>query len=123
MLGECGVARIIHTEFMRSKQTAKPLQEKLGGAVKLIQIDLGDREAKEHAAEVVAAVTAVPPGGGVTVVIGHSDTVRMIIRGLGGGDVGPIEEFEFDKLYLVYTGQSGDVSVLRLRYGAASLPA
>ena len=55
----------------------------------------------------------------VAAIVSHSNTVPLIIAGLGGGDVGPIEDDEFDKLFVLFDGPAGK-TVLRLRYGKAT---
>jgi phosphohistidine phosphatase SixA len=122
MLGECGVTRIYHTEFQRSRQTAKPLRDKLGNAAKTVQIELGTLTGEQHAAKVVAALRAGDDGG-VAVVIGHSDTVAPVVSGLGGVATITIEEHEFDQLIIVSTAAQGPATVIPLRYGDASTPA
>jgi hypothetical protein len=75
------------------------------------------------AAETVQDVKS-QPGNTVTVVIGHTDSVPQIIQGLvgGAGEDVKIEDWEFDKLFVLFIPSAGRATLLKLRYGAATLP-
>jgi len=74
-------------------------------------------------AETVQAVKS-QPADAVVAVVGHTDTVPKIIEELGGGSAREIEieEWEFDKLFVLFINPAGRVTLLKLRYGAATLP-
>jgi broad specificity phosphatase PhoE len=101
VLADAGVGAIFVTRFLRSRQTAAPLEEKLG--IDAQEIDDVD--------ELVEALRALPASA-VALVIGHSDTVPAVIAQLGGPPV-TIAPTEFDKLF-VQTGHR----LIHARYGA-----
>jgi hypothetical protein len=69
--------------------------------------------------ETIAAVRS-RPADAVVAVVGHSNTVGPIVEGLGGGSVDPVGPEEFDKLLVLFVGPTGTVTLLKLRYGAAT---
>jgi hypothetical protein len=54
-------------------------------------------------------------------VVGHSNTTPQLV-GLLGGEAGkPIDDSrEFDRLYIVVLGRTGEVTTMQLRYGEPS---
>ncbi len=51
-------------------------------------------------------------------VLGHSNTTPTLVDALGGEPGGPIDELEYDRLYVVFIGPEATETVL-LRFGAA----
>ena len=71
------------------------------------------------AANTVLLVNQIRDTGGRHLIVGHSDTIPIAIRLLGGdpglepGAATP----DYDRLYVVTVGSSGEASTLLLRYG------
>jgi broad specificity phosphatase PhoE len=110
MLASSGVTSIYVTEYLRTQQTAEPLAS-------LLHLTPQPIDAKKTP-DLVAAIRRHKDG--VALVVGHSNTVPEIIAALGGPPV-KIEDSEYDSMF-VLTISGKDVSLLRLRYGAASMP-
>jgi broad specificity phosphatase PhoE len=110
MLSTSGVTSIYITEYLRTQQTAEPLAS-------LLHLTPQHIDARKTP-DLVAAIRAQKDG--VVLVVGHSNTVPEIIAALGGPAV-QIEDGEYDSLF-VLTISGKDVSLMRLRYGAASAP-
>lgn len=90
MLGDAGVVAIYTTQYRRTKDTANPLGEKVGVAYEAVPS--GDmaglvRKIKSHKS-------------GAVLVVGHSNTVPVIVKALGGPDV-TIADDEYDSLFFV----------------------
>lgn len=108
VIGEANVRAIYATEFARTQQTVQPLATQLGLSV--TQISASDADAlvndilSNHRGEVVF-------------VAGHSNTVPVIIEKLNGGQIPPIAETEFDKLFVVTVYRLRRAKVVQLRYG------
>jgi phosphohistidine phosphatase SixA len=111
MLVESGISAAYHSGAVRARRTLEPLKQKLGEALTVEEIGLGDVQGT------VAAVKSRPTGE-IVAVVGHSDTVGPIIEGLGGEPVGPIGPNEFDKLFVLFIDPPRKVTLLKLRYGA-----
>lgn len=90
MLGDAGVVAIYTTQYRRTKDTANPLGEKIGVAYEAVPS--GDmaglvRKIRSHKS-------------GAVFVVGHSNTVPVIVRALGGPDVTMADD-EYDSLFFV----------------------
>lgn len=105
-LQDLNVRSIFVTEFRRTRETAGPAAEKFHVEPKAIPAN--DLDA------IVGQLKAAPTNG-VYLVVGHSNTVPAIIEKLGAGTVPPIDDAEYDHLYVVTT-DAGKARVLSLRY-------
>jgi 2,3-bisphosphoglycerate-dependent phosphoglycerate mutase len=108
VLEGAGVRAVYATQFARTQQTAQPLATQLGLSV--TQIDAADADGlvnhilSNHRGETV-------------LVAGHSNTVPVIIEKLRGGQIPPITDTEYDKLFIVTLYRFGKAKVVQLRYG------
>ena len=110
MLADAGVNRIYTSEVMRTKQTAEPLARKLNIQPTVIP-------AKDIAALVEQLKQG--PADGVSLVVGHSNTVPDIIQRLGGGAVSAIADGEYDRMFVVtFTGDHA--TTVRLHYAGCA---
>jgi phosphohistidine phosphatase SixA len=114
MLAESGVTKAFCSDAKRTRQTLAPLEQKLGNGLAVQEVAVSGGIGA-HVAAVVAAIRALPAAA-VAVVIGHSNTIGDIIGDLGGGDIDPIGEDEFDKLFVLFGAQGGGRMLLKLRY-------
>jgi len=114
VLRSAGITAIYSTPWKRTQQTARPIAEKLGLPVTTFDVRPGERGYGEmYAAELLAKQR-----GRVVLVVGHSNTVPSILRGLGVTDAGPISDPEYDNLFIVTVPETGPVRVVRGKYGA-----
>src|SRR4029077_20931889 len=90
VFGQSGIKAIYRSHFARAKETAQPLATHLGLSV--IEID----EALQTKNNILSN-----HAGQTVLVIGHSDTVPDIISRLGAGSLSPIDDGEFDNLFVV----------------------
>lgn len=104
-----GVDAIYSTPFRRSQETARPLADALDLAINTY--DPGDTELilkdilKRHKGEIV-------------LVVGHSNTVPVLIANLGASkQVPPIDENEYDNIYIISIPWFGKTKTIRLRFG------
>jgi broad specificity phosphatase PhoE len=108
VLKDAGIQRIYVTEFRRTQQTAEPIATKLHlTPVVIVQNDkdaLVSRLRKLGESETV-------------LVVGHANTVPLIIERLGAGPVAAMPDAEYDRLTVVVTGARGKAHVVTLRYG------
>jgi len=105
-LGDAGIQVIFATGLMRTQETAKPLSKKLG--IKATTVEYKD------IAGLVEKLRAIPDK--TVLVVAHSDTLPGIIEKLGAGKVDPIEEEEFDRLFVFHHTGPTSGSVVTLRY-------
>jgi phosphohistidine phosphatase SixA len=106
-LKDANVTRIFTSQMARTKDTAAPLADTLKIEAEVLR-----------AQDPKALVTALRglPRGSTALVVGHSNTVPLVVEGLGGSKVAPIGEDEFDRL-LVLTIDGSTTTVASLRYG------
>jgi broad specificity phosphatase PhoE len=104
-----GIYAIFATQYKRTQETAAPLADVLD-----IPIRTYDAEDTESVLE------EIPAGfkGRIVLVVGHSDTLPELIANVGASKrVPPIEEDEYDNLYIVSIPWFGKTKTIRVRYG------
>lgn len=111
---DTGLQAIYASCFCRTQQTAAPIATNLGLTVNNVRQD--------GSANIDALVEQIKSDneGQKILVVGHSNTVPLIIEKLGGGTVDTIVEEEFDNLYVVTIVKWWfwkHVRVVRLKYG------
>jgi broad specificity phosphatase PhoE len=114
MAASSGVAVAYATQYRRTQQTVEPLAAQLGLAVRQVQ----SRDVDALVQQVLAENR-----GQTVLVAAHSDTVPMLVEKFTGRPAAPIEETEYDNLYVVTSWGPGQGTSLRLRYGDSSAPA
>jgi broad specificity phosphatase PhoE len=105
ILENLNVTAIYHTNYVRTKQTAQPLAEKLGIMPSLY----GDAD------QSWIDSTIASQRGKRTLIVGHSETISDIAGRLSGKPV-PATGEEYDNLFIVVISDE-DKSVVRLKYG------
>jgi broad specificity phosphatase PhoE len=96
------------TTALRNRLTAAPLAASLGISPTIVPTDdprgLARRVLREH-------------GGGRVLIVGHSDTVPVIVSTLSGDDKIPgMADDEYGTMYIVTVPRIGHASLLRLSY-------
>jgi broad specificity phosphatase PhoE len=104
-----GIDAIYSTPYKRTVQTAQPLAEALNLPINRYDPDdneaVLDRILKEHKGKII-------------LVVGHSDTIPGLIADLGASKkVPPIDEMEYDNIYVISIPWFGKTKTIRLRYG------
>jgi broad specificity phosphatase PhoE len=110
VLKDSGIKRIFVSDARRTQLTAEPLAKALG--IKPVVVPAKD---------VSTLVRDVFYGaGGNALVVGHSDTVPVLIQRVQAGTIPPIGENEYDGLYVLTVLEGGATPVLKLHCCAAS---
>ena len=109
MFGEAGINAIYATQYKRTQQTVKPLSDKLGVPVTIVN--------SRNTSDLVAQIRG-QHSGQIVFVAGHNNTVPEIITALGGSQYPIIPETEYDNLFVVTVYRTGKARVLKLKYGA-----
>lgn len=104
-----GVDAVYSTPFKRTQETARAVADALDLPVNIYAVD--DDEAvlenilKRHKGKII-------------LVVGHSDTLPVLIANLGASKrVPPIHEDEYDNIYVISIPWFGKTKTIRLRYG------
>ena len=104
-----GIDAVYSTPLKRSLETAQPIAGALNLPVN--SYDPGDTE-------VVLETILKNHKGKIILVVGHSDTVPVLIANLGASkNVPPIAEGEFDNIYIISIPWFGKTKTIRLRFG------
>jgi len=109
-----GISAIYSTRWKRTQGTARPVAEQLAIPVTTWDATPGEGDyGQAYAAELLAKHR-----GKVILVVGHSNTVPSILRGLGIADAPTIVDAEYDNLFIVTVPEAGSARLVRAKYGA-----
>jgi phosphohistidine phosphatase SixA len=111
-LKDAGIKNIYVTEAKRTQQTADPLAKKLN--IKPTMMKAID------SANLVRAFLYA--GNGNSLVVGHSDTLPVIVARIKAGTLAPIGENEYDRLIMFSTIEGSPTPIVTLHYCEASAP-
>ena len=104
-----GIDAIYSTSYKRSTETVQPLADRLDLPINIY--DAADTEA-------VLETILKTHKGEIIVVVGHSNTVPVLIANLGASkNVPTIARGEFDNIYIITIPWFGKTKTIRLRYG------
>jgi broad specificity phosphatase PhoE len=111
VLADTPLHTVYTTHYQRNRQTAAPLPRHAGDNPTVID-------------EIPATLRALraEPWGTTSLVIGHSNTIPDLIRGLTGHALPADEPIIFDRMWIVALARDGTTSLLRLHYGAPISP-
>jgi phosphohistidine phosphatase SixA len=112
-LKDAGIKQIYVTNTKRTQQTADPLAKQLKITPKVLPV--------EDEANLVRDIFY--NGRGNTLVIGHSNTLPVIIARMKAGKVPAIGENDYDNLFLVTTMEGSTTPVITLHYCQNVAPA
>jgi broad specificity phosphatase PhoE len=105
MLRSANIKYIFATEFLRTRQTAAPLAQ----ARHLETVSIPGKEPD-------ALITELRGLKGGILIVGHSNTIPDILKRLGIKEEIAIPDSEFDNLFVVVRPESGEPTLVKLRY-------
>ncbi len=104
-----GIDAIYSTAPKRSVETVQPLADRLE-----LPINIYDGSDTEAVLETILKNHK----GKIILVVGHSNTVPVLIGNLGASKkVPPIAKYEFDNIYIISIPWFGKTKTIRLRFG------
>jgi len=107
VLGDSPLRSVYTTHYQRNRLTAEPLPRHAGEKPTVI----------DDVPSLLRALRA-EPWGATALVVGHSNTVPELLRGLTGQALPDGEPIIFDRMWIVTLARDGTASLLRLHYGA-----
>jgi len=108
-LADASVTAFFASEFKRTQLTVAPLASAAGSPVTVIGAGAMD--------SLVARLQALPSGSRA-LVASHSNLVHLIVKRLTGATVRPLEDADYDRLYVLTLSGKGSGSAVVLRYGS-----
>ncbi|HJU64642.1 MAG TPA: phosphoglycerate mutase family protein [Gemmatimonadaceae bacterium] len=111
-LANAGVTTIITTHLQRSTLTAEPLAKQLDVTPVVMRVG---GPIPEHVKATAAEIRG-KHAGEVVLVVGHSNTVPLIVRELGGTAPDQLAESEFDTMFIVTVDGAGKATTVRAKY-------
>ncbi len=105
-----GIDAIYSTPFRRTKETVQPIAEALDLPINIYDAaedyePIVDKMVRDHKGKII-------------LVVGHSNTVPIMIADLGASKKVPaIAENEYDNIYIISIPWFGKTKTIRLRYG------
>lgn len=112
-LRDAGVTAIYTTQFQRTRLTAEPLAR----ATAITPLVIGAGSPSQTHVERIADRVRESDAGGIVLVVGHSNTVPLIVSALGGPDVGTIEDDEYDHMFVLTLRPDASPLLVRAQYG------
>lgn len=100
-----GLDAVVVSEFRRTQDTVRPLANRLG--IPVIVVPAEDTRATARRA-------LDENRGGRVLIVGHSDTVPVIVEELSGATVGPMSEADYGIVYLVTIPRFSRAAITRL---------
>jgi broad specificity phosphatase PhoE len=107
MLRDARITAIFVTEFQRTRDTGKPLADRLGLPLK--------QTSALDPATLVTTIRALGPQARV-LVVGHSDTLPLLLDVFGVTEVKKIAKEEYDNLFVVLPSGKQAPIFVRLRF-------
>ena len=109
-----GIDAIYATPYRRTQETAQPIADALD-----LPINTYDASDTEEVLETILKNHK----GKIILVVGHSNTVPVLIANLGASKkVPPIHESEYDNIYIISIPWFGKTKTIRLRFGEPYVP-
>ena len=112
VFGDAGINAIYATQYKRTHQTVKPLSDRTGVAVMVL-------DAKDTNGLLKQIQTT--HRGQTVFIAGHNNTVPAMVSELSGQTYPVIPESEYDNLYIVTIYRFGKAKVIKLKYGRSSV--
>ena len=111
-LKDAGLAAVYSSQYKRTRLTGEAVATAAGLKVEVVPVSGATLAA--DAASLVARLAKEHPGRTV-LVVGHSNTVPLMVAAATGGTPDTIAETEYDRLYVV-TVTAGKGTVVRAKY-------
>ncbi|MFC1531006.1 phosphoglycerate mutase family protein [Gemmatimonadota bacterium] len=109
---DVGVSVLVASQYARAQQTLQPIADRL--ELEILVHDAGDSEG-------LARRIVADHAGEVVLVSGHSNTVTAIVAALGAPEPPPVEDWDYDDLFVVTIGPGQNARAVHLSYGEPSI--
>lgn len=110
-LQQVELSQLIASNYQRTQLTLDPIASQRALPLIIADTQLG------LDAHIASIVTLVNQTSGNSLIAGHSNTVPLIIKALGGPKTPPIEESQYGTLYLLSIPKEGKISLIQTHFG------
>lgn len=110
-LKRTSISQLIATQYQRTQQTLLPISTDRHLPITVVE---AEKPIEAHIQKVVEQVHAVK---GNSLIAGHSNTLPLIIKALGGPEIPAISEDDYSQLFLLSINDGQPASLLSTRYG------
>lgn len=105
------LSQLIATQYQRTQQTLEPMSAERHLPITVVA---AEKPLEAHIQQIVEQVHAVK---GNSLIAGHSNTVPLIIKALGGPEIPNISEDDYSQLFLLSINDGQPASLISTRYG------
>ncbi|ABV86169.1 histidine phosphatase family protein [Shewanella pealeana] len=105
------LSQLIASNYQRTQLTLDPIASQRKLPVIIADTQFGTE------AHVASVVTLVNQTSGNSLIAGHSNTVPLIIKALGGPIIPAIDEAQYGTLYLLSIAKSGEITLTQSHFG------
>lgn len=112
ILADKNISHIHSSDYIRNRDTARPLAEKIG-----LEIEIYDPS------DLQSLATKIENAGGTHLVVGHSNTIAETVEAFHSDGGTKVSDNEYDRLYTVHIGSDAKVQTALTRFGAKYTPA
>jgi broad specificity phosphatase PhoE len=116
LAADAGVSAIYTTQFKRNQETAKPLSDRTGVALTQMPVNLSN---PGDYGKILARDILEKHAGQTVLVVGHANTVPLIVEGLTGKS-GEAGDAAYQDIFVVIIPPSGPARMIKTRYGQPS---
>lgn len=105
------LSQLIATQYQRTQQTLLPMSSERHLPITVVA---AEKPLEAHIQQIVEQVHAVK---GNSLIAGHSNTVPLLIKALGGPEIPTIAEDDYSQLFLLSIHDGQPASLISTRYG------
>lgn len=105
------ISQLIATQYQRTQQTLLPMSSERHLPITVVA---AEKPLEAHIQQIVEQIHTVK---GNSLIAGHSNTVPLIIKALGGPEIPTIAEDDYSQLFLLSIHDGQPASLISTRYG------
>lgn len=117
LLKDADVAAVYGTQYKRTRETTDPIAQQRG--LVFIERPMTAANTATYYAELAREVLAASAGKTV-LIVGHSNTVPQIVQAFSGKAIAPMEDREYDHLFVIVVSPGKTPKLFNARFGRAT---
>lgn len=117
LLKDADVAAVYGTQYKRTRQTTDPIAQERSLA--FVERPMTAANTATYYADLAKEVLSASAGKTV-LIVGHSNTVPQIVQAFSGKTIAPIEDREYDHLFVIVVSPGKTPKLFNARFGRAT---